>query len=181
MTIIFKVKAPGTGSIQFNDVHVLKNDGMGTEDTVQTDPLLLPFAAQGSAYTIQVVDTIPPEQFTPIVTHDPSLYDGKFVVVFATNDKQSGIDHYEVKEGNGEWLQATSPYLLTDQTLGSEINIKAVDLAGNVRIETIEPAHPYSDSLWLLLLGLILFISLLIHHRYVRYHKKKIQYENNIF
>jgi len=64
-----------------------------------------------------------PESFTPFVEQSPVLFDGKAVLVFVTQDKLSGIDHYEVAEakpaflGDGDlvWENAVSPYVLKDQ------------------------------------------------------------------
>ena len=56
-------------------------------------------------------------------------------MAFSTTDPQSGIDHYEILEGSDTvWHNATSPYRLTDQSLSSNIYIRAVDGAGNFRV-----------------------------------------------
>ena len=174
-TIIFKVKNPGESSLEFNDVHVLKNDGFGTEDQVQALPLDFNFTTQGNNYVVTTVDTIPPETFIPLVVQDQNMYSGKYVAIFTTNDKQSGIDHYEIKEGNTDWVRAESPYVLLDQSGTSELSIKAVDLAGNYQIETIAAKHFYATYIVSLLAALSLCILLLLHRAYVRYHKKKIR------
>lgn len=84
-----------------------------------------------------------PESFTPIVASDPSIYDGKYFLVFSTVDKNSGIDHYEVREGIwGEYAVASSPYLIMDQTLSKNLYIVAIDKAGNKRLGEIRAPHP---------------------------------------
>jgi len=65
--------------------------------------------------------------------------------VFGTQDKGSGIDHYEVaesdnpfvNEANLVWRRAESPELLQDQSGRSTVYVKAVDRDGNVRIEKV--------------------------------------------
>ncbi len=83
-------------------------------------------------------DKIPPEPFKIEISQDPSVFDGKYFIAFSTTDKQSGVDHYEVKEGKREWRLAESPYLLENQSLGEEIKVKVVDKAGNERIQMIK-------------------------------------------
>ena len=103
-----------------------------------------------------MIDATPPEEFKPEIGQDPSIFEGKYFLSFATTDKTSGIDYYEVKEapkeilrlptgqGKRDWKRAESPYLLEDQYLKSKISVKAVDKAGNERIsEIIPPAKPF--------------------------------------
>ena len=66
-------------------------------------------------------DTEPPLPFTPKLERDPNLDGGKYVVIFNTEDKDSGIDHYEVKDGSGPWVVAESPYVLKDQSVSGDI------------------------------------------------------------
>ena len=175
LNMTFKVKNQGIGKISFNDIHIYKNDGFGTEDIAQTKELVLNLNAIGSQYIVNVVDTVSPEDFNPVVTKDVNMYDGQSVLVFNTNDKQSGIDHYEIKEGNRNWILAESPYLLVDQTLSSEISIKAIDLAGNYKIEKVNSKNISSKLILSIIILLIILVTLLIHSAYVRYHKRRIQ------
>ena len=116
-------------------------------------------------------DTQPPDAFQPIVSQSPDLFDGKLFLVFAAQDKQSGVLYYEVQEAKartpfgrlfaaarGEWVRAESPYLLSDQKLESVISVKAVDRAGNTQVEILTPSrlwsrYDYYALLLLLLLG----------------------------
>jgi len=91
-----------------------------------------------------MIDTTPPEDFKPEIGRDPAIFEGKYFLSFATTDKTSGIDYYEVKEGKRDFKKAGSPYSLEDQSLQSTILVKAVDKAGNERIsEIIPPAKPF--------------------------------------
>jgi len=95
----------------------------------------------------------------PNIAKDEALFDGKWFVVFATQDKASGIDHYEIRENRQwttfedllpfvkyfrrhSWVMAESPHVLRDQELRSFVFLKAVDKAGNERIIQIAPHHP---------------------------------------
>ncbi len=116
-----------------DEEQVLLHDGVGTPAKLLVEPLVL---SSVSAAAEELNDEIPPETFTPLISSDPALFDGQKFLVFQTQDKQSGIDYYEVKEGRGEWLRVESPYLLPDQTVAERILVKAVDLAGNERVVT---------------------------------------------
>ena len=64
-----------------------------------------------------------------------------YFLVFSGIDKQTGIDYYEVKEGQGNWKRAEFPYVLEDQTLQGIIEVRAVDKAGNERIAEYTPSQ----------------------------------------
>jgi hypothetical protein len=91
-------------------------------------------------------DRIPPEPFEIQIQRDPSIFGGKYFLVFQTTDKQTGIDYYMVKEGNKEWKVAKSPYLLENQDLDEEIKVKAVDRAGNETIVTYYPKFKKTEK-----------------------------------
>ena len=142
--------------INFTDqTKVLLNDGAGT---------LAPLTAEGAHITILKTsetttnewltavesDAISPEAFSVAVFRDDKQFDGKYVVIFSTTDKQSGIDHYEIMEADSRgflpgtdvkatWEVVTSPYALKDQNLESIIRVKALDKAGNDTIVEYVP------------------------------------------
>jgi hypothetical protein len=99
-------------------------------------------------------DTFPPEEFRAEIVRNPNAFDGKFVLVFSTVDKQSGLSHYEITEEDPAFpgmvrgkkarvvpVRATSPYLLSDQELKSKVTVRAFDHAGNQREFVIDPTH----------------------------------------
>jgi len=147
--ITFQASNKGEAKVNFLDSsQVLLNDGSGT-------PLKL--TAKGAVFNILPgklevpknewqeeigKDNIPPEFFKIEIHQEPSVFDGKYFIVFLTADKQTGIDYYEIKEGRKEWKTAQSPYLLENQKLTGEIKIKAVDKAGNERVAVIEQRYP---------------------------------------
>ncbi|HUZ92974.1 MAG TPA: hypothetical protein VNG29_03175 [Candidatus Paceibacterota bacterium] len=123
-------------------------------------------------------DTTPPEAFSIGVYQDKSLFNDQWFAAFSTSDKQTGVDHYEVaevpimsqglSESQWNWIRAVSPYLVKDQSLHSMIAVRAVDYAGNIRIEHYLPpqaAPPIKNNtiisfLYLAAIG-ILFVALL--------------------
>jgi hypothetical protein len=92
-------------------------------------------------------DDLLPEPFIVELQKSPSIFNGKYFIIFWTTDKQTGLDHFKVKEGEKQFKIVNSPYLLEDQTLTSKILVKAVDKAGNERIvEYIPSEHGYSPE-----------------------------------
>lgn len=134
-------------------------------------------------------DNVPPEIFSPQIFREASVENGKWFVSFATQDKQSGIDHYEVQESltgeidSGSWHRAENPYLLEDQGLHSFVYIVAVDRQGNERIIKVFPRNPlawyqlYAKEL-LVFVGIVICIIFIKLFR--RYTKKPSENYKNI-
>ena len=142
-SITFLAKKEGGGAIEFSGVKALRNDGQGTEAplTISNFKFLISNQPAGEPIpqitTPKTEDRNPPEEFTPQIAASPSIFEGKWFLVFATQDKGSGIDHYEVCEGKRKCVAAESPYLLQNQDLDEGIVVKAVDKSGNERAVTI--------------------------------------------
>lgn len=150
LSVLFRAKKPGGGRIAIRGMKVLKNDGAGAAAAAITSDFQFSIAQGDSAVVNKKEsDREPPETFRPEVARDEALLGGKWFLVFATQDKESGIDHYEVKESRQriftlfqKWSRAESPYILRDQELRSNIFVKASDRAGNKRIMRIMPRNP---------------------------------------
>ena len=78
-----------------------------------------------------MIDSKSPLPIDTVISKEPTLYDGKYILIFSTTDKGSGIDYYDVKEGSESFSKVTSPYILADQTNSSLITVTAFDRAGN--------------------------------------------------
>lgn len=86
-------------------------------------------------------DDVLPEPFIIELQQSPAIFNGQYFVIFWTTDKQTGIDYFQIKEGDGDFKIVTSPYLLEGQTLKNKITVKAVDKAGNERIVGYTPSE----------------------------------------
>ena len=176
----------GRAELSFSNASALLNDSKGTKVSVTTKAYTLYVEGEQTttAEESPPPDTDIPESFTPLLSKDPNLFDGKYFIVFATQDKLSGIDHYEVAENIGfksftyrnlPFAVAESPYVLADQTLRSNIYVKAVDKQGNARVETIFPLHQsliYNyDLIFAILLVLAIFLSYGTHRAYALHTK----------
>ncbi len=156
---------------------VLLNDGEGTEAGIVHGSVTLGSTTVTSTDNVFIppYDAESPEIFTPMVTRDSHIFEGRYFAVFATEDKGSGIWGYEVAERRnwfGElksydqlmWEPAQSPYLLRDQTRKSTVYVKAIDYAGNERVITIPPRDIalYEHPLVWCILGSIVIVSVLL-------------------
>ena len=155
-SLVFQSRQEGQDLIKIDDLRVLLNDGKGTQvaTTVSDFNIIISKQASTSKPLIEeVADVDPPEIFEPIITKDSLLFSGDNFVVFVTQDKGSGIDHYEIKENrefnigkwkfgkNKNWTVVENPYLLEDQELKSFIYVKAIDKNKNERIAILLPQH----------------------------------------
>ena len=143
--IIFEALKSGTVEIQAQNFRSFLNDGEGTEAKTTAKNLEFGILNLEKPEISEEEDSYPPEKFTPEVIQDPNVYNGQYVLAFATQDKHFGIDYYEVQETSkkkseiNKWERTESPYLLKDQTRESYIFVKAVDRKGNERVEKIYP------------------------------------------
>ena len=135
LSLQFRAKRPGQGTIDLRGGAALKNDGTGTPAEISVSPLTVEISDAGITEGQKEADTTPPETFTIDVTRDPSLFDDQLVAIFSTQDKQSGLDRYEVQENNGSFVRAVSPHLLHISSPES-VTIRAYDQAGNVQETT---------------------------------------------
>lgn len=144
--IVFRTKSTGQGDLDFENVKVLLNDGFGTEASLSTDNMHFSISDDASAgedvIIVDLTDQEKPEPFTPIISKISEIGGDNYLLIFYTQDKGSGINHYQVKEGYGPFVDAESPYLLKNQNLDKKIVVKAVDKSGNERIVTISPVYP---------------------------------------
>ncbi len=151
-SIVFQAKSSGKSIVEIHDAKILLNNGKGTSASLTISPLQFSITQGGVASQPSVKsaeDNKLPEEFKPEITQSPDIFDGKWFLVFATQDKGSGIADYQVRESQSRilaffsgWHSATSPYLLQDQNLTSYIYVKAIDKAGNKRVVVVEPGYP---------------------------------------
>jgi hypothetical protein len=151
LTLEFETRKEGVGTIDMKRSVLLLNDGLGTEVVSRVAPYSFNILGQSvSGLVTEYVDEETPEVFAPIISRDVDMFDGKAFLVFATEDKGSGIDYYEVKEGErGSYIRAESPYELKDQSLSEKISVRAVDRSGNEYVATLVPKDNtpwHSDS-----------------------------------
>ncbi len=153
--LLFRAQENGTTTFSVTDSHVLLNDGRGTEvPLTKVPPLTLSVVRHDDAH---IDDTIAPDSFTPVLAKSPTLFDGRYFLTFSTRDIGTGIDHYEVQEGeDGQWVSATSPYVIADQSLRKDIRVAAVDGAGNRTVVSVAKLSISDTALSFIFIGLFL-------------------------
>ena len=188
-SLFFEAVLPGEARIATDSEQILLADGKGSKTVVKRSPLVFDITRETKAVNelASLEDSIPPEPFSLTIGRDPSIFGGKWFVAFAAQDKGFGIASYAIHESPRiqarieakDWIKAESPYLLQDQSLRSYIYVKAVDKAGNERIETLEPQKPKkwyeSYAVWIIIIGIVvlagLFGRVLWRRRYTKNHE----------
>lgn len=177
-------KKEGTYIFSFADYKVLLNDGLGTDAKASALPvsIIVNKSASVTTSTNLHADVNPPEEFLPFLSNDPNIFDGKWFISFSASDKGSGVRSYAVFESRvsknvidaKDWVPASSPYVLKDQSLKSYLYLKAIDVAGNERIVRIAPSGSTKTSsisfslysLYAILIAIVVaFIGFLIHRK----------------
>ncbi len=166
------------------ETKILLHNGQGTAAKlsaraaeIKISPQARPVGNQWQAVIAQ--DQISPEPFVIELLKNKSMFAGQYYIMFATRDKQSGLDHYEVKEQKlrpfaryawlkklsslfyqpptASWQRVSAPYVLKDQSLSSLISVKAVDKAGNERVVEYFPEQKpiITNRQWLIISSLL--------------------------
>jgi len=116
----------------------------------------------GESNIVRYVDTEPPELFKPVIVSSHYVSDTGYALVFQTRDVGSGIDHYEVKVADGEFLRAENPYPLDKSQIHSIIYVKAIDRAGNERTVKLENFFTAANSSFGLIIKVVVAFSVVL-------------------
>ncbi len=172
LRVVLRATTEGAGSLTLSDARLLRHDGLGTDVPATMEPLAIevgvgvPHEYEDSTES----DIEIPEAFMPEVQSDPDVFDGALFLVFATEDKGSGIDRYEVREGFLDFFRiAESPYRLRHQLFDRKITVKAVDRAGNERLAVLYPpnSEPYRPDVLTsiaILVACVLLVSFIFRY-----------------
>lgn len=189
MSLYFETLKKGQTNITVQNSTLFLNDGEGTEEKILSTSSSIETSNEVSQnkgiLKDYSQDFYPPESFSPEISRSASLYDNQWFLVFSTQDKDSGMSHYLIKEARykpflffKKWAKSASPYVLKDQSKSSFIAIKAVDKAGNEMTERLYPENlrPLIEQI---LVG-ILFAGIVLLCIFVLYKLvKKISSINN--
>jgi hypothetical protein len=143
----------GTYPVDLRNMHMLKNDGLGTSLAVKDTTIRLSVPA-GASDDFIIEDGILPEEFTPVISRTPELFAGEPFLTFAAQDKGTGIDHYEFASARfgapreDEWITVTSPLLIPKEIFAKRLYIKAVDGAGNERVSSTQGPNYYLNTVY---------------------------------
>lgn len=175
LSLVFNARASGDSILALENSAALLNDGKGTKAAIKIRSSVI--AAQAL-----VVEPVPvpvvedkerPEPLFAEMIKEKSIENNKWLVVFYTQDKNSGISYYEISEqkigtitdySQITWQRVQSPYVLADQKRQSFVYIKAVDKAGNATVSVLPPqvAPVVYKTMWfwcIIILVPILFLG----------------------
>jgi hypothetical protein len=177
--LVFEAKESGIAKIEIDEKSkVLLNDGLGTKTKLIALYQSFSILETKGLPEIKIKDSFPPEPFKIYLAKNKEIFSGKYYITFEAKDKQSGIAYYEISEKpinfifltkpdikNLSFKKAESPYVLEDQSLRSYVVVKAVDKAGNERVEILYPQRilVFDDVLMfvvclVILTGLMIFV-----------------------
>lgn len=173
-TLLLTAESEGRAMFAFgNTLNVYRNDGEGTALPLSKSPAEVNVVASGAPTAGDFGDDrYSPEPFTPaVVSGDLYGIEGE-VVVFATQDKDSGVAAYDIAFSHvgflpdflASWLPAESPFPLPEEAKDKYVFVRATDGAGNTRLATISPLEPGFTSFlmtWGLPAVVLLFIGFL--------------------
>lgn len=182
-TLILKAQQEGTAHISFDSqTSVYRNDGNGTPASLVTKSLDIKIVpAEGTPTTVLVPkDTTAPESFTPRVVSGSSFGSAGDVLVFATEDKDSGVSEYDIARsiwGNApqvtlSWEPVSSPYQLTSSDESEYVYIRAVDAFGNSKVAIVAPQKMGLSRIvnaWWTYIGIAILLMLVV----LRYRRRK--------
>jgi hypothetical protein len=129
-----------------SDGAVFKDDESGEPLSTRSKKAYIRVVS-GDKKLVPLDDSIPPEPFDVVVSSDQNIFDGEPFLVFAAQDKGSGIVRYEWAHtrafypNDSDWNVGNSPVRLGFGALFSRIFIRAFDVNSNMRV--VEIAGPY--------------------------------------
>lgn len=134
-SIVFKAKTSGVTDLNLDNFIVLENSENGNILDISYEDISIGIKKNDGVNTfedLEVKDTVAPEDFSVILSRDQNIFDGKWFIAFGTQDKGSGISHFEICEnGKLSCERGESPYLLKNQQQSHKIVVIAYDNAGN--------------------------------------------------
>lgn len=154
---------------------VYEKDGLSISDKFYSEPINIPVKSGATLVDqslVTNVDKYPPEPFEVHIAKDQDVFGGKYFIVFNTYDRGSGISFYSVEEGDTKPVTTASPYVLTDQSLGSHVVVRAYDKAGNFREELLDLSrysHRSFKSVFLWgIMTLLILVVLVVGRKYLK-------------
>lgn len=177
--IVFLAEKEGQVVFLPANIKAYDNDGKATLIEVSNNPLTLTIGSKSGLppkdQWLEIVskDNQKPQQLSANFGQDDSVFEGKKFITISAVDNESGIDYYEVKEGNWPTVRSGETYVLIDQKEPSVITVTAYDKAGNHSKILLSPGKlkiGYGKLIIILIISLIVFY---VAFRFLKLIKKK--------
>lgn len=135
---------------------------------------------QSAVWTFQTMeDTTPPSVSINSPSEDSEVSNTSVTVEWTASDSDSGVDHYEIKLNDGEWIEVDgdTTYTFDGLSEGSHtVEVKAVDGEGNSATDSVAFVVEKGDesstditlfSYWwlLIILAVVVILILAVWHR----------------
>lgn len=164
--IVFLAEKEGQVIFLPADIKAYDNDGKATPIKVSNNPLTVNIEPKKDVQSknqwqeIISKDNRQPQNLTVTVGQDDSMFEGKKFIAISAIDNESGIDYYEVTEGDRSTVRSGDTYVLLDQSESSVITVTVYDKAGNyskILLRQGKPIIGYGKLIIILIISLVLF------------------------
>ena len=159
--IVFLAEQEGQVTFSPKNIIAYENDGKGTQINVNVSPLSLNIKPQTEEKSknqwlkIITEDKNPPQNVTATFGQDSSIFEGKKIISISATDDQSGVDYFEVQEGDAPVVRSGDIYVLLDQSESSTILITAYDKAGNHSQISLKPVRAKTNYMVIIIISLL--------------------------
>jgi hypothetical protein len=161
--------AANTGTYVFKPdaIQAFQNDGKGTAEPVTVSSATITVKAGATATPIVASGAAQPLVAT--LGQDPETNGGKYFISIEGGDRGAGISGYEVQEGSGPFMAASTTYILPDQNLSEDITVHALD-ANGISAQTVLKAtrssgHSFGWNVLAAIIALIVIVGGVIRLR----------------
>ena len=173
---LFKIyfTAKKSGELKFlpSQINVYANDGKATLLNIKLNDLTFNINQSIGLVKNEWKDTLKKDTQAPSdiraeFGQDPSVYDNKKFVIFSAIDKESGLDYFEVKEGDRSLVRTSGAYVLQNQEMSEPLIVFAFDKSGNISRQLInqasnEEAPKTENHAWIAIIAIFILALLLI-------------------
>ncbi len=176
--IIISAESPGQVVFLPANIKAYANDGSATPIQVKIGSLAIKVNSEKKVQPrdewneVISKDNNKPQNLVVDIGQDYSLFDGKKFLTFSAVDNESGIDYYEVKEGDRPIVRSGAVYVLQNQEKMEPIVVVVYDKAGNSGEITIKPEEDLIPRSYIKLIGLIIILAALISVFYKKFPDK---------
>jgi hypothetical protein len=149
------------------------NDGQGTQESIFGRSITVNLDKQNSETESSVPSDNTPPTFVSVETgQDPNTYEGKQFVSLNAIDDISGVNRYEVKEGEIITEVSDGVYVFKDQNRKIPVTVTAYDQAGNSQTTEIPARFNPTKNATIIILIIIIIFSLGFWYAYKKIIKK---------
>ena len=165
-------KSSGNAKISWLGGAAYLNDGKGTKENISARSIDIAFIKSNMNIINKLsFDNTPPDFDNIEIGRDPSVYDGKYFISFNATDNISGIERYEVREGQESTVVLDGVYVLKNQDREESITITAYDQVGNSRTIEFPSRFDWIKDV-IIILSFVIVLFFIFKYAYKKFSKK---------